>query len=601
MREKKYAEIAKSSKKKEKVDSIEKEEKLSMTREMKFKELQEKMDIEDNSIDVHLEEENKLEEKLEKENKPKRGRPKKKVEVTNKELGLKKPKVEDLLDETKEIKKTTDIDDLYLTTSFKPLRNRFKVSKLIKVLFTLICIIGMLSAFIYFIAIPVYKMIVDGQPKAIYDSSIDYIVNTLNTNLDDMSDNFDDDYLEYKFGITSNMEELKAINNKKIGFGVGIDRNTKLGYATLFTEKDNERYGLDILQKDNDEYIHFTGSEKYLLTEEVSQDDIFTSVVDMFDELSSIKTDDYKYIVTTNGNILKELITEEMLKSKFEEIKINNQELKVVRNTLEFDKDSMSEFLKRFSEKTLEDDKLIKLYAELFEVSNNDIKDVFKDIVEVEDNYSLTINIYSYKGNQIVGFDVEENGFVVMSYYNLDGNFNIHINLTEDECDENEDCVLGENVIIDLIGTKQEDYTKVEINYNDEEIATLKVREFSLKKMDLDYRIIFNDLVIDGDFYYEKKEMIEKLDLMLEFGGEFIRISVESNNDDSLIPEIPTNNIVNYSDNLFSQEYEYFLERLEEHELDGSFDLWYELFTMDFDSYLSDENQNSNDSLESFA
>ena len=138
MREKKFANIL-DDYPEEVVEEIKEEtqEKLSMTRELKFKELQDKIDEED--IVSSVTEEVKLEE----------------IDTPDETITLELSKKE-LKQKAKEEKKERKAmqEDLYLTSSFKPLRKRFKLNKLFKFIFTLLLIIGALGALGYFVVWP---------------------------------------------------------------------------------------------------------------------------------------------------------------------------------------------------------------------------------------------------------------------------------------------------------------------------------------------------------------------------------------------------------------------------------------------------------------
>ena len=169
---------------------LEKEEKLSMTRELKFKELQDRIDEEESdkmieeaikkskkkvsTKDITSELEQEIDEMLEVETK-KRGR-RKKVEVDSiDEFDLLLEKNNKKQEKNVKITKVTPEEDLYLTSSFKPLKKRLRAGKIFKFLFKLIFTIGVFGAFIYFVLLPLYKMLEDSKPRAIFENTLDYI------------------------------------------------------------------------------------------------------------------------------------------------------------------------------------------------------------------------------------------------------------------------------------------------------------------------------------------------------------------------------------------------------------------------------------------
>ena len=161
---------------------MKKEEKLSMTRELKFKELQDKIDEEEADRIV--------EEAIRKS--------RKKASQTNEELttfdeidqlleqeAKKKKKKKDmvLVDEVvpvEEVKQEQEVsitkinheDELYLTSSFKPLRKRIKFSKVFVSILKFLFVVVVLALFVIFVILPLYNMIESSRPKSIFNNSI---------------------------------------------------------------------------------------------------------------------------------------------------------------------------------------------------------------------------------------------------------------------------------------------------------------------------------------------------------------------------------------------------------------------------------------------
>ena len=170
MREKKYAhvleeyeEMLKKSRTSEDIEEVveddeEKIENLSTTRQIKYKELQNSLDSNaiNNVIDDDVKEDDEIATNNSKENKPIKENVEDILENTDHLQALEKmpqdDKEEHVIEENSDEDSTdvkieqvsgkSDLDDLYLTTSFQPFRKRFKLSKLFKKIIIIILIIG---------------------------------------------------------------------------------------------------------------------------------------------------------------------------------------------------------------------------------------------------------------------------------------------------------------------------------------------------------------------------------------------------------------------------------------------------------------------------
>ena len=175
MREKKYANILDDFPEdvvqeiKDEIHELEDvEEKLSMTRELKFKELQDGIDNEqktenDEVVSTHDTNDELIDDE---------------PIIREVDLSLSKKEMKKQFKEEKKAKKKAQ-EDLYLTSSFKPLRNRFRLKKVFKVLFSLIFTIGILTSVAYFLILPLYNKYLASKPRAIFEHSIDYVAEEL--------------------------------------------------------------------------------------------------------------------------------------------------------------------------------------------------------------------------------------------------------------------------------------------------------------------------------------------------------------------------------------------------------------------------------------
>lgn len=528
--------------KKKKAES---EENLSMTRELKFKELQDQIDEEEadriveeairkskkkvKKEELTSELEKEIDEMLEVETK--KSKKKKKIEVEKVEEELdqllgKEEKVEEVqvTDDEVKITKVNIEDDLYLTSSFKPLKSRMKVSKVFKFIFKLIFTLGILGAFIYFILLPVYKMIEDSKPKAIFENTIDYVQEQIYTYIDSgvelNENNFAFDAI---FDVDTNIKDKEMLTDNSFVFNYDLDTDKKIKQAVLMVEnEDKVRHGFTYLTQGNVGYTKYSTSDNYLKVGYVEKED------EVLDKLYVNK--DYKYYVETIVKNLKDVINEEDIVASREELEIDGFTVQVVRNSLQLKKTKLENYENELKNKLLKDEKYLNIEAAIFKKTLEEVKDVYKKKSEYKDDYSLTINIYTTKGNKFVGFDVEINGFRNYYFYKYENKFEAHVNLPTDiKCIIDRKCETGARKVVDLIGTTKGDETKVDVFLDNEDLGSLEIVKFNTKEIEFDFNIILDDIKYQGDAYvsFDKKDKNGNVNFSVDYDEQYLKLNIE--------------------------------------------------------------------------
>lgn len=590
---------------------VEKEEKLSMTRELKFKELQDQIDEEEadkiveeaikkskkkiKKEELTTELEQEIDELLEVETK-KRGRQRKKVELENVEEEL-----SELLDQDKKVEvksqdevKITKVnveEDLYLTSSFKPLKHRIKAGKVFKFLFKLLFTLGVLGAFVYFVLLPLYKMLEDSKPKAIFDHSLDYvqeqIYTFLDTNVPIDTENFT---LETILYVDSNIKDMDAYVDNEFVFTVGYKEKDGLFENGYYVQnKNNVRHGVTYLEKDGVAYTKLTTNDSFLKHGFVEEEE-------ELEDTKVISTEDYKYYVSKIVTVLKESIKEDDLVASKEELMIDGFSTQVVRNSLELNKTKLLNIEKEINNKLLKDEKFLKIEAAINDCSLKEVKESYKETSTYEDDYVLSINIYTTKGTKFVGFDIEENGFRNYYFYKYDNKFEAHVNLTDDEeCNTGGDCVADARMVIDLVGTTKNNETVVDVLLNSDDIGSLVVTEFNYNTIDFDYNIIIGDIRYQGDVFYEfnKDKKTYDFSFSLEFNDEYVRLSLGIAFDTLVnVGYVDEDNVLDYTDKLSTDEYIDLYKELDKLGMTDSFDIYMDVLDM-VDTLTTEEEKES--------
>lgn len=509
------------------------EDKLSMTRELKFKELQDRIDEEESEkiieeaikqtkmkdsessisseleqeIDALLESETKKSRKKKVSSKQEDEEPIKEVKVKTK----KKVKTREVNDtDGVVINKITPDDDIYLTTSFQPLKKRFRLKKVFKVILRMIFVLLVLGAFSIFVVLPIIKMLNDSKPKVIYNVSINYIRDTLNEFVDRVYLEKDGSYmLNSKLLINTNMDDYKNLNDKNLLLNTGFDfKNDIYDLGMYISDSNNLKYGFNLIEKDDESYYNLTTSENFI--KNALDYSNLDSYIDNLDKVNVLTRSEYKYYIDKIASVLKNSINDDDLVATKEEIDVDGVSTSVVRNSFKLNKDKLEKLENDMSKLFLKDKKYLEIEAKLLGVSLDEVKEKYGVLTEYDKDYILTFNIYTINGNEFAGFDIEENGFRNIYYYTIKNKFEFHLNIAADEtCRKAGNCTAKDMVVIDLIGTTKDDVTTIELYYNTSDIGSLKVKELTEERISLDYKLVYEDTVYGGAFilgYDSKKE-----------------------------------------------------------------------------------------------
>lgn len=438
MREKKYANVLLEDEDKEKLkkisDNTEEIEldgaKLSLTRELKFKELLKEND------DISLEDLNKeLNEDYDLTDTSERAIIKKKFEkftdITENsgpsieerdekgELIMPKVKGEKRIvgaytkhDEDGEVIEEQD-DDIYLTTAFKPLKKRFKISKLIKILVTIIVMVALIFSVYYYFVKPVYNIYVNSKPDMIFNNTIDKV---------------SEDFSSYG----------------KLIFNNRWDSN--------------------------------------------NDTDIYAYIKSKSSNIGDITDSNFTYTINKLRDITKDVIKEEKITSKSDTIEVRNEEIKVIRNTLELDSKTYNYVIDTYITKIFEDKVIVDTLCNLLGKDSSTLRNDILDNKVSSDNFKTYVNIYTKKGVEVVGFDIEEDGFRKFYWYqNKDGDFELYLN-----------DILGINDKVSIIAINNNDNKDLRVRLNSNDIGSITINNLDKNKIDIDYNLKLDDTLYKG-------------------------------------------------------------------------------------------------------
>ena len=562
MREKKYANILN--------DEVEKEEKLSTTRSLKYKDLHEKAKMTEKEEDFEKTAPISIDE----------------LEATVKSKPVKE--------------ETPKEDDIYLTSSLKPVKKALKPKRIVKIIFIfiLLALIGLLSFF--FLIKPLYKWFVNSQPINVYYNTIDNISDYLVSNINEDFVDTGIFYGDVNFEINTNDSELKEISNKTFGYAIGVDTKNKKAEEFFYVKNNGKKYGKYYYEIDGKSYNTFTDINSVIDISEVfdpSEDsnEMYSSFADLLKDISKYNSEDTIYFIEKNRDIFKSFITKDMIKSKRDTIEVNGKNIRVTKNTLTLDKKKLEEFDKYYYEKFFKDEKTVRIACDLFGLTEEELKDSY-EFTEYEDDDELIINIYTTKGTKFVGIDIEENGFTDFYLYINDKDFEAHINLTDDEdkCKEKEDCAIQTQAIYDIKGIfdSKSNITTVEVKENSKEFIKLEVKTFNKNKKEFNYAIVGEDGTTNGDVLLLVNDNSFNLDMSIKSGEEYFNININCNYSfDKKIADFNTNNVIKYTENGWDETTEEFHDILKNNGIEDSYILWAELYSAIYESFMEEYEQ----------
>ncbi len=547
MREQKYANVL------DDVGENEKETTLTQTRSIRYKELQDELDKDyEKTAPISIDE-------LEKT----------KLSLINKE-------------------KTDEKDeDIFLTNSFSPVRNQFQIKNVFKICFILILLVGLGLSLFFFAIRPLYRLYINSKPINVFYNSIDYISDTIVSNIHDEKYQNGIIYTDIDFELNSNIDDIKDISNNTYGISIGGDYKKKKMEMSLYVKEHGKKYGVNYYEKDQNTFYSVTDSDvvlKDIEFENADSDDFYSTVEDILELFSQYTGEDAKYFIEKNRDIIKDLIPKNKVSSSNDTIEVNGKSIRVKKNTLTLEKKDLEEIERKYAESFFNDSRLVDFTINILDITKEDLKQILEDYTEYDDNEKLIINIYTIKGVQVVGFDIEENGFTDFYYYKDDKNFEGHFNFTdeEDKCDSKSDCALQTQSVFDMTGkfNSNTNILDVEIKYNKEDFVRMEVKSFTSEKIEFTYTLYDEEEKITGDLFLLVDEDDMHLDLSMKNNGEYINLNLNmAISYDKTIANIDTSNAIPYTDKSFEEEMNKLVDKMEDDGVTEGFIIWMELIS----------------------
>jgi len=489
------------------------EKKLSVTRELKFSELQKEIDntvtiadyeemdnlinsgskkeitdtseiqvedvevVEDTSEIVTINENTKEIETIS----PRKSSKKKKEDTSEVKI-IDEPTEELIATDGEESDK--DEDDLYLTRSMNPIKRKPKLKKVFKILIVLliVLVVGLFTFFKVFR--PLYWELVNSDPRKVFDKSLDNVSKELKKNFDEYFDSSGVGILSIKTRIDSNIDNFGTDSDVAYAVDYGYDPLNKRLMTNIdiaggqYTNKFLMENDI-VYQKLNTYTSSFNGFIKLdNYTNVLSENEFYKNNKENFDKLQKyISPTEYMYYFNGTISILKDFFEDDMFSRSNYKLERKEFSINVVKNTL-----------------TLKNEQLIKINEEINKKVESDAKykkvyDVFGSMIDTTKN-KLVVNIYTRINNKFVGFDIEEDGFTTTYYYLLknDGtSYDMHFSWNNDKIEIN----------------RRDSKVLATVNVNEIEIEA-NIKEDNDNKLDFDFVLKKDGNTYNGTLYLEK-------------------------------------------------------------------------------------------------
>ncbi len=482
--------------KKDKDLEEEKEEKLSVTREIKYEELQKEIDnsvtiadyeemtdmeeapkkkeitdtseiqVEDvpEEIKEETEELEEVVEEVKEEKKPEKKTPRKVKKEDTAEVKIIDEPTEELLALDGE-ESDKDEDDLYLTQSMTPIKKKFRLRGFVKFLIVLFILV-ILGLFVFFKFIrPLYSNLVNADPQKVFENS-----------MDEYSKNVSESVNEYAYDGAIGININTRIDANIYNFASGNDTVYSVSYLYNPSKKQmvsdiavaaGEKYE-DIFVLDNKMvYEKLSTYDKFIKLEDfasvMKDNTYYKEHKDNFNKLQKyLLPGDYAYYIKTTMGIIKDNFNNEMFSKKNDKIERKEEKINVIRNTLTLTDEKIKAINNTIKEKTKTDATFKRAY------------DVYGSLLD-NSKKKLIINIYTKLNNKVVGFDIEDEGFTSTYYYQIsDKSYDAHFTIDNRKYDLSR----RDKTLTGAINGNEETFT---INYKEETDNKL-VFEFEVTK-----------------------------------------------------------------------------------------------------------------------
>ncbi len=437
-------------------------------------------------------------------------------------------------------------------------------------------IIG-LAALGYFVIYPFIVNQFFSDPRKVYETVIRTAFKGLEDNVTEVV--HDKAIMDLQFSFDSNIPTIQSYGGYKYGLNIGLDPVNKLlqaGFTVL--DKNNVGHNMNAYIKDGKQYLRFSSKRELIYAGEASLSDLLgeteADYSEIFSTIEQTNTEDINYLVNKLSDLLVTSIDESKLSKEDASIKVNGNTLKVTNNKYQVDAELFEKTMKHILQGLNKDKKVVKILAESFGVEEKKVEETITSLISstsmdegTDKKLVYTLSIYTTKGLKpdVIGYGIKNNqDDSTFHYYTTENYFEVRGYIVDKDEETNRET---ENTI-DIIGETSGGKTNVSISYNDTELITLNIKEWSDTKKDFTYELkLAENSTINGKILIEKvvkeKKITNSIDFSLEMGEQFISFSIDLSEDwGSEIANINTTEAVTMTDDQIEEQFNLFIQGL---------------------------------------
>ena len=367
------------------------------------------------------------------------------------------------------------------------------------------------------------------SPEKMFSKAIDKTVNKINQNIENT--NFQNVLTDINVKFNTDSSNLKSFSDYTYGIKFGTDTKNKAAETKVYMiDKNNKEYSYTGYIKNSNLYHKLSSLDKLILYNIENQD-----LTKTFETTNDINTKDIKYLINKSSkSIIKNFDKKKFSKEKTN-IKVNNKDLKVTKNTYEIDSKEANRLYKAVYNDLYNDSKALEILISLTGKTKEEIKSEMNQTNNETINETIKFNVYN-KFNKILGFDIDQNNEKIISYYKNGDEFNIDYSFYK------------------ITGVKQNKNLEVKVKSNEDVLATMVFSKY--KKDDFAFDYITEAYV--GKVEYKriknKNTYKVKLNISLNDGKNNYSFDINANQDlNSKIADIDTNNAEKYTEEQFAE------------------------------------------------
>lgn len=380
----------------------------------------------------------------------------------------------------------------------------------------------------------------------------------------------------------TNIEDYSFLNSEVIDYTFGLDASQKRLISSIKLNEDNkEIFNIEGNVYNNNVYINLNDlfSKNILIDDDTIKDNLGISINDIFEEINDVYNEeyinDYKYIVNSFKNLTNTVIDKINYSKEKETLNINEDNVKVNKIIINFDKENIDLIINTYVDGILNDNELIKRLVKLLDIEKEELIDNLNELKDYDDSDidgSSKLVVYT-KGllNEFVKVELVEGAEELISYVTYNDYKLLRYNDIEIEINNQKLVIKNDNEIIIKGSVNSLEKDNIDISFETLNSNTKGNVVYQNKNEDIKIKINLenteenNKITFDIDIKEtDNNEYKINVNVSTSFEDKTFNVTLENRNGiKGLVLEIPdTSNSVNYK-NITEEDIQTIIDNLE--------------------------------------